>query len=725
MHNKGLAVMIRRAVKVIHCAALIAAFFSWIGSTNTLLAANNDSIGAKQESTAKPERSAFALVQSGTGYRNYAVVGESTNFPLGTTVYVVSTVVRASNTSIKHVWKNNQTEIWSIDLKKAKSNNWTTSSRRLLNQPGLYEVSVISASGLFLGKVQFSITTNGTTEKPRPDSSALNQSSTIGKKPSKNFINHKLSKQMPDVTNVPQPAPKHVTIRPLPSNHINLPVIPVEPANPPVTPPKSAQLPVQHHIDPQEGLSSACEFTRQDIFKARGEVEVKGDKNPMPDEKFKEPRNKYYQPEEIFRYYPQNNNPKKEKWKKYLKLVISYLTSKNKYEEYSRIPDDLKRMEAMKNEKQKSTQFALDLEKAIHELIDLSIKNIENKFDNLMKDRPDYKEIQECIEEAAKARAVEVLAKCKQRMIDLRSEILAEAKKYEHYTFSEERRITYNYEVDGFKISLKDHINAYATIAPHGMEGGSATIQNVAKIIDDSPISSSNKKILKVISSLEGGFSTVNTWDCAILTWGFMQWTKGCDSDLTKTLAYIKKNQSAAFCKRFSRYGIEIGPAGECSLGLMVLSADGTWKRGLEATKYIRDNPPLTAIFSAAGLDPTIQKAQISAAVAQKITAPLLADIKERKSSKCKQQKDAISKTYKIQDIFTSEYGVGLIADTAVHEGSGFLLGQLWETWCMISETERENPALVEGTMYSFHKWPDRSKAFADKCNKAVRSYVK
>jgi hypothetical protein len=99
---------------------------------------------------------ATAEVKAGTGYQSFAVVGEATSFPAGTLVFAVSTVRGADGTTVKHVWKKDGAELWTASL-RIGSSRWTTSSRRLLNQPGQYTVSVLAEDGSEIGKVDFTI----------------------------------------------------------------------------------------------------------------------------------------------------------------------------------------------------------------------------------------------------------------------------------------------------------------------------------------------------------------------------------------------------------------------------------------------------------------------------------------------------------------------------------------------------------------------------------------
>src|ERR1700747_917963 len=123
-------------------------------------------------------------------------------------------------------------------------------------------------------------------------------------------------------------------------------------------------------------------------------------------------------------------------------------------------------------------------------------------------------------------------------------------------------------------------------------------------MVEASGLSDSRKKILKTISKAEGGFTSVNTWDRATLTWGFVQWTGGDHTDLTAVLSIIKKVSPDAFQARFAKDGIDVVTGKR-----VVTSGSGTTEKGSAAASAVQASPLLTAIMSRAGMDPEIQKA--------------------------------------------------------------------------------------------------------------------
>ena len=106
------------------------------------------------------------------------------------------------------------------------------------------------------------------------------------------------------------------------------------------------------------------------------------------------------------------------------------------------------------------------------------------------------------------------------------------------------------------------------------------------------------------------GFDTVNTYDRAKVTWGFVQWTGGSASDLTQTLTIIKARHADAFAKSFQAYGIDV-----VSDQLVITPPDGSPAiKGDSAADAIMRNPRLAAVLAHAGRNDEIQKGEVQAA---------------------------------------------------------------------------------------------------------------
>lgn len=224
---------------------------------------------------------------------------------------------------------------------------------------------------------------------------------------------------------------------------------------------------------------------------------------------------------------------------------------------------------------------------------------------------------------------------------------------------------------DGEDVKLADNVVSYATVTGSGVDTDvvetraekSAARKQVSQQMQDAELGASNTRILSAISGFEGGFSTVNTYDRALVTWGFMQWTGGNASDLTQTMGIIKNRHPEAFAEQLQQYGIDV-----VGNKLAILGRDGKPMQrggkpvnGDQAAEVIRDDPKLAAVMEHAGRNPDIQRGQMEAAVQIEITSALT------KSVTLQQGKHSVS--LPIGSALSSEYAVGLLANTWVHSG--------------------------------------------------------
>jgi len=213
---------------------------------------------------------------------------------------------------------------------------------------------------------------------------------------------------------------------------------------------------------------------------------------------------------------------------------------------------------------------------------------------------------------------------------------------------------------DGEHVKVHDHVVSYATTVSFGVDSeGAIDHTQVRNVMATAGLSESRRKILEAISGFEGGFDTVNTYDRAKVTWGFVQWTGGSHSDLTATLTIIKAKHPEAFAKAFQAYGIDI--VGD---ELVITPPDGSGMiRGDAAASAIMQNPRLAAVLAHAGRNDEVQKGEVQAASQLEIEKAL--------SQKVQFDTDKHKISTTAGALITSEYGVGLLANTFVHSGSG------------------------------------------------------
>ncbi len=213
--------------------------------------------------------------------------------------------------------------------------------------------------------------------------------------------------------------------------------------------------------------------------------------------------------------------------------------------------------------------------------------------------------------------------------------------------------------VDGVRVSLSDNVITYATDNPKGLDGGAHQGDSRALVnqrINATQLSTDRKAILRRVSNNEGTFSKMNTWDRAKVTFGFVQWTTGArgNGSLVGLMTRMRRSQPAAFRRRFQAYGIDVERG-----RLKVTQADGQVLRGAAAADAVRIDPKLVAVFSAAGTDPALQRVQIAEANRAKISAMVGSALQVGNAP------------LRIGQIVSSEYGVALMADRAVHTGEG------------------------------------------------------
>ncbi len=224
------------------------------------------------------------------------------------------------------------------------------------------------------------------------------------------------------------------------------------------------------------------------------------------------------------------------------------------------------------------------------------------------------------------------------------------------------------YSVDGAAATLYNRVEAYATITADGFEGKAVRTATggptVTELLNrDVTLGPSAKKILAIISSYEGGFTSLNTWDIADVTWGMVQWTtgEGGQGDLIRALSIVKATAPAAFETRLAAYGIDV----DASRGLIVTRADGTVLDGEAAAKALKVDPKLSAVLAAAGTDAQIQAAELHAANDIEISGAL----NHRLDAKVGSGAAATTVHIPVSALITSEFGVGVLANHTVHGG--------------------------------------------------------
>lgn len=226
------------------------------------------------------------------------------------------------------------------------------------------------------------------------------------------------------------------------------------------------------------------------------------------------------------------------------------------------------------------------------------------------------------------------------------------------------------YGVGDARATLTNRIDAYATVTGEGFEGSATRVgaagPSVPELLAKDPtLGPSTKKILAIISRFEGGFSALNTWDVADVTFGMVQWTTGASGhgDLIRALTIMKQAAPDAFAARLTRYGIDVAPT-----GLVLTRPDGTVLTGVPAAKAVQSDPKLAAVLAAAGADPALQAAELRAANEIEVAGALTSRLSVTFPAAAKGAKPTTA-GIPVSALITSELGVGVLANHTVHGG--------------------------------------------------------
>ncbi|HET9621072.1 MAG TPA: hypothetical protein VFP84_06890 [Kofleriaceae bacterium] len=176
--------------------------------------------------------------------------------------------------------------------------------------------------------------------------------------------------------------------------------------------------------------------------------------------------------------------------------------------------------------------------------------------------------------------------------------------------------------VDGEKHTYTDHVQSGNTtsdtgVGDAGKVGGEAKI---AAVFDGAGVASPDpatvKKVFSILSSLEGKFDAINTYDAGYISAGFIQFITGKDGkgSLASVLRDMKARSPSEFNTYFHAVGIDVD-----AKGLVVADpATGGVLHGEPAVEKVMADKRLTAAFQAAGAKSNeFQYAQARTAYAQ------------------------------------------------------------------------------------------------------------
>ncbi len=164
--------------------------------------------------------------------------------------------------------------------------------------------------------------------------------------------------------------------------------------------------------------------------------------------------------------------------------------------------------------------------------------------------------------------------------------------------------------------------------------------------------------ILKYISKNEGCFDAVNSYDKAIFSFGFIQFTGAVASGsmLTRVLARLKDRDEDVFNECFGQYGLNVQ-----NYGTPVFQVDTSYgtKEGDAAYLEVANDLRLTGAFIASGFKPSMICVQVEIALEEYVVKAVSSAV----------MINIYGNTYPLNQIINTQGGIAFRVDLAVNRG--------------------------------------------------------
>lgn len=162
--------------------------------------------------------------------------------------------------------------------------------------------------------------------------------------------------------------------------------------------------------------------------------------------------------------------------------------------------------------------------------------------------------------------------------------------------------------------NLRDNVtHSPYMVYPQGIVyGGQSAIELDVQTIESVGLTANQAKALQYVSLHEGKFDAINSYDKAIFSYGFIQFTgaSAVGGSLNRVLASMKAYAPAAFQRVFQRVGIDSEGAGTLPT-TTVVTENGSRLRNDDAWLYIQRNLHLYGAFIQAGYEPSLIREQL------------------------------------------------------------------------------------------------------------------
>ncbi|MEZ4965373.1 MAG: LysM peptidoglycan-binding domain-containing protein [Saprospiraceae bacterium] len=215
--------------------------------------------------------------------------------------------------------------------------------------------------------------------------------------------------------------------------------------------------------------------------------------------------------------------------------------------------------------------------------------------------------------------------------------------------------------------SMRDnHTESRFMVFPNGiLYHGQSNIELSVASIQAVGLTTMQARALQFVSTHEGNFDAINSYDSAIFSYGFIQFVGASDKggSLNRLLASMKTNAGAAFQQVFGCVGIDVEGFGTGAT-VTVLDESRFKHRGDAAWRYIQSNIQLNGAFIKAGYEPTLIREQLRMAN----------DLYVQPALNFKLDLDVGGiriRTPRIGEMFTSEAALTIIISLAINQGTG------------------------------------------------------
>ncbi|MEO6758622.1 MAG: LysM peptidoglycan-binding domain-containing protein, partial [Saprospiraceae bacterium] len=222
--------------------------------------------------------------------------------------------------------------------------------------------------------------------------------------------------------------------------------------------------------------------------------------------------------------------------------------------------------------------------------------------------------------------------------------------------------------LDGGQVvaSMRDNVPSQFRMYPQGiMYPGQSHIAVDLATIQSVGLTARQSHALQYVSTHEGSFDAINSYDQAIFSYGFIQFTgaSAVGGSLNQVMASMKAYAPQSFQRVFQRVGIDAQGSGKAA-SVTVLDEFGNRQWGDQAWLYIQRTPQLYGAFVQAGFEPVLVREQLRMANALYVQPALnfsldlnVAGIRVH--------------VPRISDILSSEAALTLVIALAVNQGVG------------------------------------------------------